>query len=142
MASINTLNVKSRKKTFGKWYILWLSIDRRSGRILDFEIGDHKPSTDNKLWKRLEKKYYNIQIVYTDGNSSYFLFLPKEKHIISKKHTQKIEARNSRIHAELKKCVRKANAISKCPKMLVLSMFIYQHRHIMWNYEEYGITYF
>jgi insertion element IS1 protein InsB len=77
-----------------------------------------------KLLKLL--KSFNITCFYTDGWKVYGKLLPKDRHIASKKGTQRVERNNLNFRTRLKRMTRKTICFSKNLAMhkLVIALFI------------------
>ena len=58
-------------------------------------------------------KVFNIRTYYTDDWESYSSLIPKEKHVIGKRNTQKIENKNLLLRTRIKRLARKTICFSK-----------------------------
>ena len=112
--------VKNKKNQ--RW--LWYAIDMLTGRILSFVFGRRKDKMCKQLIANL--KAFNIHTFYTDDWASYPKYIPKEKHVIGKQYTQKIENKNLLLRTRIKRLARKTICFSKSEAMHdgVIGLFI------------------
>ncbi len=110
------------KKTNQRW--LWHAIDRITGKVLAYTFGQRKDEIFLKLKELLEP--LGIKKYCTDGWGAYERHLPKEKHEIGKRKTQRIERKHLRLRTRIKRLVRKTICFSKSEKMhdIVIGLFI------------------
>jgi len=103
---------------------LWSAIDAATGCVLSFVFGRRKDEVCEKLLANL--KVFNIRTYYTDDWGSYSALIPKEKHVIGKKYTQKIENRFLSLRTRVKRLARKTICFSKPEKLhdIVIGLFI------------------
>jgi IS1 family transposase/transposase-like protein len=103
---------------------LWHAIDAATGCILSFVFGRRKDEVCEKLLSNL--KVFNIRTYYTDDWGSYSALIPKDKHVIGKINTQKIENKNLSLRTRVKRLVRKTICFSKSEKLhdTVIGLFI------------------
>lgn len=103
---------------------LWSAIDAATGRVLSFVFGRRTDEVCEKLLENL--KAFNIRKYYTDDWGSYSALIPKDKHVIGKKYTQKIENRFLLLRTRVKRLARKTICFSKSEKIhdTVIGMFI------------------
>ena len=71
---------------------LWYAIDAVTGCILSFVFGRRQDEVCRQLIDNL--KGFNIRTYYTDDWASYSAYIPADRHVIGKRHTQKIENKN------------------------------------------------
>ena len=71
-------------------------------------------------------KVFNIRTYYTDDWESYSSLIPKEKHVIGKRNTQKIENKNLLLRTRIKRLARKTICFSKSETLhdTVIGLFI------------------
>ncbi len=74
-------------------------------------------------------KPYSVDNYATDDWKIY-KSLPKDKHLIGKKHTTQIESLNANVRHYLARFRRKTRCYSKCPLMVELSLFLLFFKHI------------
>lgn len=67
----------------------------------------------------------NDTIYYTDDWDVYRMIIPKNRHIIGKKNTVKIEQNNSNVRHYLARMTRKTKVVSKSILMIDLSLRIH-----------------
>jgi insertion element IS1 protein InsB len=79
-------------------------------------------------------------VFYTDGWDAFAKVIPKDRHIISKKHTIAIEQDNANTRHHLARMTRRTKVVSHCEQMLDVSLklwtnlttpeifALYQHR--------------
>ena len=98
------------KRKQGKRWV-WYAYCADSGKILAFQIGKRNDATCKRLFKKLN--HLTINKYYTDDWKSYKKYIPAEKHIISKKKTQKIERQNLNFRTHIKRLCRRTLCFSK-----------------------------
>ncbi len=103
---------------------LWYAIDSATGCVLSFVFGRRKDEVCEKLISNL--KAFNISRYFTDDWPSYSKFIPKDRHVIGKKYTQKIENKNLSFRTRIKRLARKTICFSKSEEMHdgVIGLFI------------------
>jgi len=89
------------------WYVL----ERKSGIILAHHNDRRTDDAFEALMKKLE--IFPIHTYYTDNWQSYAKFIPADKHVIGKTHTQKIERTNLNFRTHIKRLHRKTICFSK-----------------------------
>lgn len=111
-----------RNKKNQRW--LWYAIDAATGCILSFVFGRRQDEACGRLMANL--KAFNIRTYYTDDWASYPLFIPKDKHVVGKQHTQKIENKNLSLRTRIKRLARKTICFSKSELLhdTVIGLFI------------------
>jgi insertion element IS1 protein InsB len=67
-------------------------IEKETRRVLAFICGRRTKKNIQKLLNLLSA--FTIEMFYTDGLKTYQKLLPKDRHVISKKGTQRIERNN------------------------------------------------
>jgi insertion element IS1 protein InsB len=86
-------------------------LDKVTLKVVAYTFGTR---CDNTLELLLEKlKDFNVTLYFTDGYRSYARLLDPKKHIISKKHTQRIERSNLNLRTRCKRLARKTICFSK-----------------------------
>ena len=98
------------KRKQGKRWV-WYAYCPDTRKILAFQIGKRNDKTCKKLFEKL--KHLTIHQYCTDDWKSYKKFIPPEKHVVSKKMTQKIERQNLNFRTHIKRLVRKTICFSK-----------------------------
>ncbi|GAD74071.1 putative transposase [Vibrio azureus NBRC 104587] len=78
-------------------------------------FGKRDTDTFNELQRLLSK--FTIPFYCTDDYSVYSSSLPKEKHIIGKRYTQRIERTNLTLRSRIKRLARKTIGFSKSEEM-------------------------
>lgn len=103
---------------------LWHAIDHNTGRILAYTFGSQSDDVFIKLKDLLEP--FGINMYYTDGNLTYSRYIEKNKHIIGKKNTQRIERKHLILRTRIKRLARKTICFSKSVLMheIVIGLFI------------------
>jgi insertion element IS1 protein InsB len=103
---------------------LWYAIDAVTGCVLSFVFGRRKDAVCEQLISNL--KAFNIRTYYTDDWVSYSALIPKEKHVIGKQNTQKIENKNLLLRTRIKRLTRKTICFSKLEELhdTVIGLFI------------------
>lgn len=100
-------------------------MDRRQGKIIDFEIGDGSQKTFNKLAKRIKEKYSKIKYLCTDKYKVYKKQTLAKFHIRSKSETCLVESFNSSLRDMLARLNRKTKRFSKSIKLLELTLYLF-----------------
>ncbi len=90
---------------------LWYAIDKVTKKVLAFVFGSRKDEMCLKLMALLS--LFNINKYHTDSWQAYYNCIPKEKHIVGKKHTQNIERNNLTLRTNIKRLNRKTICFSK-----------------------------
>mgnify|MGYP003503881147 FL=1 len=90
---------------------LWYAIDKSTKKVLAFVFGSRKDEMCLKLMALLS--LFNINKYHTDSWQAYYNCIPKEKHIVGKKHTQNIERNNLTLRTNIKRLNRKTICFSK-----------------------------
>ena len=115
--------VKNKKKRC--W--IWLAICRFTKLVIGFVTGTRGKKTGKKLYDKI--KDLDTKMYYTDYWEPYEKFLPKEKHIQSKKETYTVEGYNASFRDDLRRLTRKTRAYSKSQDMLNVSLNLYIAKH-------------
>ena len=90
---------------------LWYALDKLSSKVVAYTFG---PRADVTLKSLLEKlKGFKITLYFTDGWGSYERLLDQQKHVVSKRYTQKIERCNLNFRTRSKRLARKTICFSK-----------------------------
>ena len=92
---------------------VWLlyAICKQSGEILAANWGKRNKKSIKALLKKLQEREINFYC--TDHWKAFAEVLPKEKHIIGKKYTKKIEGINTWFRTRLRRLVRRTVGFSK-----------------------------
>jgi IS1 family transposase len=75
-----------RHKKNQRW--LWYAIDSAIGRVLAFVFGRRTDEVCRSLLEKLA--VFNVARYFTDGWGSYSKLIPPDKHVVGKRHTQRI----------------------------------------------------
>jgi len=70
---------KKRPKNGGDFTFIWIAVDRRSGEVVDFEVGHRSKATYLNLAFRLEERY-KIEHLCTDDYSVYGCYKIASQH--------------------------------------------------------------
>jgi len=118
------------KKSNQRW--LWHAIERKSGSVLAYVLGERKDEVFLKLKVLLEP--FGIKNFYTDDWGAYERNITKAQHFIGKKDTQKIERKHLTLRTRIKRLARRTICFSKLEKLhdIVIGLFI--------NRYEFGIA--
>ena len=94
-----------QNKDSQRW--LWYAIDKETRVILAFAFGKRELKGKNEAFLELKAllEPFGIKTFCTDGLSTYERNLKSFRHIISKKHTQRIERKNLTLGTRIKKIV-------------------------------------
>ena len=90
---------------------LWYAWDPRFKRVIAHAFGRRNTAAFNELKRLLSRS--DIRFYCTDDFRVYVSNLPKEKHIIGKRFTQRIERTNLTLRSRLKRLVRKTIGFSR-----------------------------
>jgi insertion element IS1 protein InsB len=103
------------------------AIEKESRKVLAFVCGRRTKKNVVKLLRHL--KAFTITCFYTDGWKVYEKLLPKDRHIASKKGTQRIERNNLTFRTRIRRLQRKTICFSKnlAIHKLVIALFINTH---------------
>lgn len=71
---------------------MWHAIDRATNNVIASVFGPHTDEVFEQLYTLLE--LFQIGHYYTDGWETYTKYLPKDKHTVRKKETQRIERKH------------------------------------------------
>ena len=117
--------VKHRKQ--GKRWV-WYAYDKKTKKILAFQIGKRNDKSCKALLKKLS--HLQIEKYCTDEWKSYKKYIPKERHIISKRKTTHIERKNRDFRTHIKRLCRETACFSKADDMHygIIKAYIY-HRN-------------
>lgn len=94
------------------WWI-WLAMERTTGQIVGFHIGDRSAEGAKGLWYSLPVELRKQAVFYTDNWDAYGTIIPKEKRICEKGKTNHIERFNNTLRQRNSRLVRKNLAFSK-----------------------------
>ncbi len=109
------LYVCGSKKTW-----VWVGVDRRGRKVLDFVVGGRGESMGRRLYERLRR--YRPSIYYTDPWRAYPAVLPASRHRASKGETYTVESVNSLIRHYLARFHRRTRCFSRSVEMMVYSL--------------------
>lgn len=90
---------------------LWYALDKLSSKVVAYTFGSRADVTLKSLLEKL--KGFKITLYFTDGWGSYERLLDQQKHIVSKRYTQKIERCNLNFRTRVKRLTRKTICFSK-----------------------------
>jgi insertion element IS1 protein InsB len=110
---------------------LWHAIDRASGAVLAYVLGNRQDEVFIKLKELL--KPFQITHFYSDDWGAYERHLDRGKHIVGKENTQRIERKHLTLRTRIKRLARKTICFSKSEQMhdIVIGLFI--------NHYEFGL---
>jgi insertion element IS1 protein InsB len=113
------ISLKKKKK-------LWVikALDRRTGRIIAWELGGRNVATFRRLYKKL--RHLSKCRFYTDNWSAFAKVLPRRRHIIGKQHTGAIERDNSNTRHHLGRFTRRTKVVSKTKEMVEITLRLWQ----------------
>ncbi len=102
-----------RTKKNRRW--LWYAWEPRYKRIIAHAFGQRNTDALRLLLALL--KPFDINFFFTDDFSVYTKELPREKHVVGKRFTQRIERTNLTLRSRLKRLVRRTIGFSKSEQM-------------------------
>ena len=91
-------------------------------------MGDRSCETLNPLYERVDAKFKPLYYA-TDDYTCYSATLPEEQHAIGKDLTYTTEQHNSDTRHYLARFRRKSKVVSKCKKMVRLSLIAAEYVH-------------
>ena len=106
---------------------LWVikAIDRSSEKTIAYVTGGRDAATVRKLYEKI--KHCKRATFYTDNWNAFAKVLPKNRHVIGKKHTVSIERNNSNTRHYLGRFHRRTKIVSKSEYMVNLSLRLWCH---------------
>ena len=99
---------------------IWIAVDRNGLMFVNCEVGTRGTETGEKLWEEIKDKVKGKAC--TDYWKAYEIFIPKEKHIQSKKETYTVEGYNSLFRHFLARLRRRTKCYTKAKYMLIYSV--------------------
>ena len=110
------------KKSNPRW--LWHAIDHKTGLVLAYVFGQRKDEVFLELKELLQP--FGISRFYTDDWGAYSRHLEKQKHIVGKQNTQRIESKHINLRTRIKRLARKTICFSKTVRLhdIVIGIFI------------------
>jgi insertion element IS1 protein InsB len=103
-----------KKKAHRQW--LWLAMDKATGQIIAYHVGDRSRDSARQLWAKLPTVYREQATFYTDQYEVYKGVIPAEQHKAITKHarkTNRIERFNNTLRQRISRLVRATLAFSK-----------------------------
>ena len=94
---------------------LWYAWEPRYKRVIAHAFGKRNAETMEQLLNLLSR--FEIGTYCTDHFGVYTSALPREKHVIGKRFTQRIERTNLTLRSRIKRLVRKTIGFSKSEEM-------------------------
>ncbi|MGR5377210.1 IS1 family transposase [Vibrio harveyi] len=109
---------------------LWYTWEPRYKLIIAHAFGKHNMDALRTLLALL--KPFNLSFFFTDDISVYTKDLPRERHVVGKRFTQRIERTNLTLRSRLRHLVRKTIGFSKSEEMYdnVIGTFIERKFHL------------
>jgi len=93
---------------------LWLAVERRSGLVAGFHIGERNEESALGLWLSIPEALREKALVFTDDLAAYAAVFDKGQHQTEgKKQTTRIERLNNTLRQRCSRLVRKALSFSK-----------------------------
>ena len=111
---------------------IWLAIDRATGQIVGFHIGNRTRNDAKKLWKSLPGVYRQCAVCYTDFWESYEQVIPECRHSAAGKEsgqTNRIERTDCTLRQRISRLVRKTLSFSK-----ILVNHIRAVKYFIWDF--------
>ncbi len=94
---------------------LWLAVERSSGLVVGFHVGERNQESALGLWLSIPKAIREKALVFTDDLAAYAtVFAPGQHQPEGKKQTTKIERLNNTLRQRCSRLVRKTLSFSKC----------------------------
>ena len=95
-------------------------MDRGTKRTIAWVTGGRDVATFQRLYDKI--KHLENCLFYTDHWEAFAKVLPKDRHIVGKKHTVTIERDNSNTRHHLARMTRRTKVVSHCETMLNATM--------------------
>lgn len=93
---------------------LWLAVERRTGLIVGFHVGERNQESALGLWLSIPEALRENALVFTDDLAAYAAaFAPGQHQAEGKKHTTRIERLNNTLRQLCSRLVRKTLSFSK-----------------------------
>lgn len=93
---------------------LWLAVERRSGLVVGFHVGERNQESALGLWLSIPETLRNKALVFTDDLAAYGAVFDKGQHQTEgKKQTTRIERLNNTLRQRCSRLVRKTLSFSK-----------------------------
>lgn len=93
---------------------LWLAVERRSGLLVGFHIGERNQESALGLWLSIPEALREKALVFTDDLAAYAAVLDKGQHQTEgKKQTTRMERLNNTLRQRCSRLVRKTLSFSK-----------------------------
>lgn len=111
---------------------IWLAIDRSTGQIIGFHIGDRGEEDAKKLWKSLPAVYRQCAVCYSDFWHAYRKVVPECRHRAVGKETGqtcRIERTNCTLRQRISRLVRETLSFSKIVRNHIRSI-----KYFIWNF--------
>ena len=93
-----------------------MAVDRLTRQVIAFVTGKRGRNTGRLMWNQI--RHIPSPRYYTDYWEAYCDFLPKDKHVRSKKETYTVEGRNARLRHYTARFHRKTKCCSKADHMI------------------------
>ena len=111
-------------------------MDRITGQLLDWELGNRDSQTLARLLNRLQQ--YNVTICYTDKWDAYADLIPADMLVQTKRETNLVERNNSRLRHWFGRFRRKTLIVSKSVHMVDATLALFatfwvngSHKHLI-----------
>ncbi len=93
---------------------LWLAVERRTGLVVGFQVGERNQESALGLWLSIPQALREKALVFTDDLAAYAAVFGKGQHQAEgKKQTTKIERFNNTLRQRCSRLVRKTLSFSK-----------------------------
>jgi insertion element IS1 protein InsB len=93
---------------------LWLAVERRSGLVVGFHVGERNQESALSLWLSIPERLREKALVFTDDLAAYAAVFDKGQHQTEgKKQTTRIERLNNTLRQRCSRLVRKTLSFSK-----------------------------
>ena len=105
---------------------IWVikALDRTKNKMIAWVTGSCSAKTFRRLYEKL--KHLKDCKFYTDHWDAFSKVLPKNQHIIGKRHTVSIEQDNSNIRNDLARFTRRTKVVSKSERMINVTLKLWQ----------------
>ena len=122
----------SKKKSCKVW--IWKALCRRTGRLLDWELGNRDLATLQPLVDRLSR--WNVVVYLADHWECYASLLGVRQLMQGKIYTNTIERNNARQRHWFKRFTRRTQVVSQSLEMIDLTMGLFASLHVNGNADQ------
>ena len=111
---------------------LWLAVERRTGLVVGFHLGERNTEGAKGLWLSIPQKLREKALIFTDGPEAYGAVFAKGQHQAEgKKGTTRMERLNNTLRQRCARLVRKTLSFSRSWEnhRLAVRYFLYNYNY-------------